>query len=225
MPKTPNFFIEQQYWSENILNIAGIDEAGMGALAGPVVAGAVVFSESALEKIIEHKKNIPLRDSKLLSEKQREKATVFIKDIAKFWTIGIASVEEIDSINIRKASHLAMRRAIESLSTLPDMLLIDGTGNNIHPTIFSLSIIKGDQLSYSIAAASILAKVARDAIMKTLHEEHPEYCFDSHKGYGAKKHMDALSENGITEHHRKSYAPIAALIKHDLDPVSRHGMT
>lgn len=210
--KTPTFEYEQQYWSQGINHIAGLDEAGMGALAGPVVAGAVVFSESALDKIIAHQKKIPIRDSKLLSEIQREKAANFIREIASFFAIGIATVEEIDRLNIRNASHLAMRRAIDNLSQPPDMLIIDGTSAAIHPTIFSLSLIKGDQLSYSIAAASILAKVTRDATMKALHETFPVYGFDSHKGYGAKKHMDALAIHGITEHHRKSYAPITRLV-------------
>ncbi|MEK7499142.1 MAG: ribonuclease HII [Patescibacteria group bacterium] len=211
--KTPTFDIEHQYWSQGISAIAGLDEAGMGALAGPVVAGAVIFSPTALEKIIANQKQFPIRDSKLLSEKQREKSAAFIREIVSFFTIGIASVSEIDEINIRNASHLAMRRAINTLQQKPDMLLIDGTSDSIHPTIFSLSIIKGDQLSYSIAAGSILAKVARDSMMKELHILHPEYGFDSHKGYGAKKHMDALEQYGATEHHRKSYAPIAKLTK------------
>ncbi len=210
--KTPTFFIEQEYWSQGIGHIAGIDEAGMGALAGPVVAGAVIFSESAVEKILEHQKKIPIRDSKLLSEKQREKAFEFIQEIAHCYGIGQASVEEIDALNIRNASHLAMRRAIEHLSTIPDMLLVDGKSNTIHPTIFSLSVIKGDQLSYSIAAGSILAKVTRDRIMKELDAIHPEYQFASHKGYGAKQHLEALTIYGVTTHHRKSYAPIAKIL-------------
>ncbi|HSX24682.1 MAG TPA: ribonuclease HII [Candidatus Andersenbacteria bacterium] len=212
MPITPTFFIEHEYWSQGVGHIAGIDEAGMGALAGPVVAGAVIFSESALEKILEHSNKIPIRDSKLLSEKQREKAFEFITELADSYSIGEASVEEIDALNIRNASHLAMRRAIENLSPEPDMLLIDGTSNTIHPTIFSLSVVKGDQLSYSIAAGSILAKVTRDRIMKQLDPTHPEYGFISHKGYGAKQHLDALAKYGVTPHHRKSYAPIARLL-------------
>ena len=192
--------------------IAGIDEAGMGALAGPVVAGAVIFSEAALAKITEQSKKIPIRDSKLLSEKQREKAFELIQEIADSYSIGEATVEEIDTINIRNASHLAMRRAIEHLAITPDMLIIDGTSDTVHPTIFSLCVIKGDQLSYSIAAGSILAKVTRDRIMKNLDRTYPEYHFASHKGYGAKQHMDALIEHGVTPHHRKSYAPIAQLL-------------
>lgn len=210
--KTPTFFIEHEYWSQGVAHIAGIDEAGMGALAGPVVAGAVMFSDSALEKILEHQKKIPIRDSKLLSEQQREKAFVFIQELADSYAIGQASVEEIDSLNIRNASHLAMRRAIENLVTRPDMLLIDGTSDTVHPSIFSLSVVKGDQLSYSIAAGSILAKVTRDRIMKDLDNTHPQYGFASHKGYGAKAHMDALQMHGPTTHHRRSYAPIARLL-------------
>lgn len=212
MQKTPTFDIEHQYWSQGIIHIAGLDEAGMGALAGPVVAGAVVFSESALEKIIAHQKKIPVRDSKLLSEIQREKAATFIREIASFFAIGIATVEEIDRINIRNASHLAMRRAIDSLPQPPDMLIIDGTSATIHPTIFSLSVIKGDQLSYSISAASILAKTARDSIMKELNIAFPVYGFESHKGYGAASHLAALKEHGVSPHHRKSYKPIAELL-------------
>ncbi|MEO6077678.1 MAG: ribonuclease HII [Candidatus Andersenbacteria bacterium] len=210
--KTPTFFIEHEYWSQGVSKIAGIDEAGMGALAGPVVAGAVLFSESALEKITDNAKKIPIRDSKLLSAKQREKAYKFIMSIADSYAVGQASVEEIDAINIRNASHLAMRRAIENLSIVPDMLLIDGTSDTVHPSIFSLCITKGDQLSYSIAAGSILAKVTRDTIMKTLDAEFPLYGFASHKGYGAKQHMDALAEYGAISEHRKSYAPIKAII-------------
>lgn len=210
---TPTFSIEQEYWSNSIRHIAGLDEAGMGALAGPVVAGAVIFSSKNIDELEKEIVHTPIRDSKLLSVKQREKAVDFIKAHAAFWAIGTASVEEIDTHNIRKASHMAMRRAIDSLGTLPDMLMVDGTSASIHPAIYSLSFIKGDQLSYSIAAASILAKVARDTLMQELHSALPMYGFDSHKGYGAKKHMDALAIHGITEHHRTSYAPIAKLTK------------
>ncbi len=210
--KTPTFEYEQQYWSQDINCIAGLDEAGMGALAGPVVAGAVIFSKYTYIELEQEIANTPIRDSKLLSAKQREKAVDLIKRKAAYWAIGTASVEEIDAINIRKASHLAMRRAIESLGISPDMLIIDGTSDSIHPTIFSLSLIKGDQLSYSIAAASILAKVARDSMMQELHVAFPMYGFNSHKGYGAATHMAALEAHGASPHHRKSYAPIARLL-------------
>jgi ribonuclease HII len=210
--KTPTFDYEHQYWSQDINAIAGLDEAGMGALAGPVVASAVIFSKDTQQALEQEILKTPIRDSKLLSAKQREKAVDLIKKNAAYFAIGIASVDEIDTINIRKASHLAMRRAIDSLGISPDVLLIDGTSAAIHPTIFSVSLIKGDQLSYSIAAASILAKVTRDSIMQELHTAFPVYGFNSHKGYGAATHMAALQEHGASPHHRKSYAPIARLL-------------
>ena len=209
--KTPTFDYEQQYWSQGIQYIAGIDEAGMGALAGPVVAAAVIFSKDSFEEFVAAVEKTPVRDSKLLSPKQREKAVELIKQHAQAWAIGSASVDEIDSINIRAASHLAMQRAIAALSTVPDILMIDGTPAQISKIIPTINIIKGDQLSYSIAAASILAKVTRDTTMIELDIQFPQYGFASHKGYGAKIHMDALVTHGATEHHRKSYAPIARL--------------
>lgn len=211
--KNPTFEYEQQYWSQGIQYIAGIDEAGMGALAGPVVAAAVIFSQDSIENFLASVKKTPVRDSKLLSPQQRNKAVEIIKDHAKSWTIGSASVEEIDSLNIRAASHLAMQRAIEALTITPDILMIDGTPAQISQTVPTINIIKGDQLSYSIAAASILAKVMRDALMRELDTQFPQYGFASHKGYGAQKHMDALHAHGITEHHRRTYAPIAKLTK------------
>ncbi len=212
MKPTPTFSIEQQYWSQDVNMIAGVDEAGMGALAGPVVAAAVIFSQERTAALEEATQKIPIRDSKLLSAKQREKAAILIRETAFSWAIGQASVEEIDEINIRNASHLAMRRAIENLTNTPDMLLIDGTSAAVHPSIFSLSLIKGDQLSYSIAAASILAKVTRDALMAEADKLYPAYGFASHKGYGAAIHMQALKTHGATPLHRKSYAPVAQVL-------------
>lgn len=210
--KNPTFEYEQQYWSQGIQYIAGIDEAGMGALAGPVVAGAVIFSQDVLPIFSEFIAKIPIRDSKLLSAIQREKAYTAIQQHAHAWAIGSASPQEIDAINIRAASHLAMQRAITALQVPPDILMIDGTPAQISKTIPTINIIKGDQLSYSIAAASILAKVYRDNIMQNLDIEFPEYGFSSHKGYGAQKHMEALEKYGATEHHRTTYAPIARLV-------------
>ncbi len=210
--KTPTFFIEQQYWSQGIFHVAGIDEAGMGALAGPVVAASVIFSKDVLSIFTEIVQKTPIRDSKLLSAKQREKAAIYIKESATSWAIGEASVAEIDALNIRAASHLAMQRAINALSIIPDILMIDGTPAQISKTVPTVCIVKGDQLSYSIAAASILAKVHRDTIMKELDIEFPTYGFASHKGYGAAIHLEALQQHGITKHHRTSYAPIARLL-------------
>lgn len=210
--KTPTFDYEQQYWSQGIHYVAGIDEAGMGALAGPVVAGAVIFSQDALPILAELVAKTPIRDSKLLSAQQREKAHKIIEEHALAYSIGSASPQEIDVLTIRAASHLAMQRAIEALQIPPDILMIDGTPAQISQTIPTINIIKGDQLSYSIAAASILAKVYRDNIMRELDTKFPVYGFASHKGYGAKIHMDALLTHGPTEHHRASYAPVARLV-------------
>ncbi len=210
---TPTFSFEQEYWSNDIRFVAGLDEAGMGALAGPVFAAAVLFSQDSEQAINEATRTLPIRDSKLLSERQRERAADFIQKTALSWAIGQASVQEIDALNIRNASHLAMRRAIEQLAPAPEVLLLDGTSSRVHPTIYATAIIKGDQLSYSIAAASILAKVARDVAMRALHMQLPAYGFASHKGYGSAAHMQALQTHGVTEHHRKTYAPIAKLTK------------
>lgn len=202
--KNPTFDFEKQYWREGILAVAGIDEVGMGALAGPVVAGAVIFTSSV---------DIPLlRDSKLLSPKQRREAGKEIRAQALSFAIGEASVEEIDTINIRKASHLAMRRAIESLSLPPDVILLDGTPAQIHDSIPTTNIIKGDRLCCSIAAASIIAKLYRDELMEKLDLEFPLYGFRSHKGYGSPGHLDALKTYGPSPWHRRSYAPVAAAI-------------
>ncbi len=150
-----------------------------------------------------------IRDSKQLTERQREKAAVWIKENAVAWAVGEASVEEIDTINIRRASHLAMQRAVDALKVTPGMLLIDGTAAQPHPRIPAVNIIKGDQLCYSIAAASILAKVRRDKTMVKLARRFPGYGWDSNKGYGSAIHLAALCRLGITKHHRQSYAPIA----------------
>lgn len=210
--ETPTFEYEQQYWSQGIKYVAGIDEAGMGALAGPVIASAVIFSQNILPIFSEIFAKIPVRDSKLLSPRQREKAAKAIKVHAHAWAIGSASAQEIDSLNIRAASHLAMQRAIAALHTTPDILMIDGTPAQISKTIPTVCIVKGDQLSYSIAAASVLAKVARDSLMQELAIQFPSYGFASHKGYGAQLHMAALQTYGITEHHRRTYAPVARLV-------------
>lgn len=208
---TPTFKFEQQYWQQGILNVAGIDEVGMGALAGPVVAAAAIFDSHIIEEIGAQK--IKIRDSKTLSATQREKANEWIKDNALAFAIGVASVEEILELNIRKASHLAMQRAAQALLQNPDIFLIDGNPVQIHAAIPAINIIKGDSLSYSIAAASILAKVYRDAIMQTLHEEFPVYNFAGNKGYGSAHHLQTLKEQGATIYHRAAYAPVTAALR------------
>lgn len=355
MPQEPTFDYERQYFGQGIKLIAGIDEAGMGALAGPVVAGAVIFNppdlpkfsplirgdqegfmrkgerrseyipyESSLIKKARENRNNPtepekkiwyeilrgkklgghkflrqkpihtyivdfycpalmlvievdgdshdiddaydkqrtnqlnglgikvlrytnseimnnvggvfehlqqflqihaqthpfpplsgrelIRDSKLLSAKQREKASAWIKENALTWAVGEASVEEITELNIRGAAQLAMRRAIENLQPQPNVLLIDGTPAQLYPTIPAENIIDGDALCFSIAAASILAKVHRDSIMQRLHTEFPMYGFTFHKGYGTKMHLDALRRYGASPIHRPTYAPVLQVL-------------
>ena len=176
--------------------IAGVDEAGRGPLAGPVVAAAVVLPENF---------DVPgINDSKKLSEKKREALFPVIKSRAIAFGIGMAEHEEIDRINILQASLLAMKRAVEALKILPDYLLIDGKFT-IDSIIDQRSVIKGDALSLSIAAASILAKVSRDRMMADLDLRYPEYGFSRHKGYPTKAHKEAILTHGPCPIHRKSF--------------------
>jgi ribonuclease HII len=216
----PSFEYESEYRTQGIGLIAGIDEVGMGALAGPVVAGAVMFEirnpktlnpKQIINSKFKIQNEIVIRDSKAMTAKQREEAVEWIKTNALAWAVGEASVEEIDTINIRQASHLAMRRAVDALSVMPGLLLIDGNPAQPHTKIPAVNIIKGDQLCYSIAAASIVAKVYRDKMMENFSRRFPGYDWESNKGYGSLSHKNALLDKGITVLHRKSYAPVAAL--------------
>lgn len=176
--------------------IAGVDEAGRGPLAGPVVSAAVILPE---------KFDVPgINDSKKLSEKKREALFPVIQRHAIAFGIGLADHEEIDQINILQASLLSMKRAVEALSVTPDYLLIDGKFI-IDCTIDQRSVIKGDALSLSIAAASILAKVTRDRIMADRDLQYPEYGFRRHKGYPTKAHKEAILTHGPCPIHRKSF--------------------
>ncbi|HQT26714.1 MAG TPA: ribonuclease HII [Burkholderiales bacterium] len=179
--------------------VCGVDEAGRGPLAGPVHAAAVILDRS---------KPVPgLADSKKLSERKREALAHLIKRDALSWAIGTASVEEIDSINILKASLLAMERAVAGLSVRPDEILVDG----LYPlSISSRAIVEGDSLVQEISAASILAKTSRDAFMLELHRVYPVYGFDRHKGYPTKDHIEALKNYGPSAVHRKSFSPVKA---------------
>ena len=176
--------------------ICGIDEAGRGPLAGPVYAAAVILP---IDLEIDG-----LNDSKKLTEKKREALFDIICEKAIAYSIGIATEEEIDEINILKATFLAMRRAVEGLSVSPDYALIDG---NQHPglAIADETVVKGDAKSMSIAAASILAKVSRDRFMLQIAEKYPEYCFEKHKGYGTKLHYEMIEKYGVAPVHRKSF--------------------
>jgi len=181
------------------MHIAGVDEAGRGPLAGPVVAAAVILPATY--------QLLHLNDSKKLTEKKREILFEEIKSVAIAYAIAEASVEEIDRLNILQASLLAMHRAVTALSIQPDKVLVDG--NQLPKwTYQSEAIIQGDSLVPAISAASILAKVTRDRMMVHLHESHPEYDFLRHKGYPTKTHMMALKEHGASPHHRRSFAPV-----------------
>jgi len=180
--------------------IAGLDEAGRGPLAGPVVAAAVILPTRC--------RLAGVNDSKQVSESERARLFDVIVSRARGIGVGIATEQEIDRLNILEATRLAMRRALASLTTSPDYLLIDAV---VLPdvTIPSRSIVKGDTLSLSIAAASIVAKVTRDRMMVAYHRAYPEYNFLSHKGYGTEEHLQRLAQYGPCAIHRRSFAPVA----------------
>ena len=189
-------------YEEKVLNagyklVCGIDEAGRGPLAGPVYAAAVVLS---LGLEIEG-----LNDSKKLSEKKREQLFDVICEKAVDYSIGIATEQEIDQINILNATFLAMHRAVEGLKNKPDYALIDGNQYPKIPFVTEETVVKGDAKSMSIAAASILAKVSRDRFMLQKAEEYPQYQFEKHKGYGTKLHYEMLKEFGPSPIHRMSF--------------------
>ncbi len=181
--------------------MAGVDEAGRGPLAGPVVAAAVILDDS---------KRIPgLADSKVLTPLQRERLYDKIREKALCCAVGSASVEEIDTLNIYHATMLAMRRAVEGLRLKPVKVLVDG---NALPRldILSEAIVGGDAKVRSISAASIIAKVTRDRLLAQLHEQFPQYGFATHKGYSTPEHLEALRVHGACVHHRRHFAPVAA---------------
>jgi ribonuclease HII len=183
--------------------ICGVDEAGRGPLAGAVFAAAVILDPG---RPIEG-----LRDSKKLSEPKRNMLAAQIKSGALAWSIAFCSEAEIDELNILQASMLAMRRAVEGLSVLPTLALIDGNRCPVMP-LRSEAIVKGDDLVPAISAASILAKTARDAALMLLHEQYPHYAFDQHKGYPTALHLERLRIHGVSPVHRKTYAPVRELL-------------
>ncbi len=188
--------IEHGLFEKGYKIIAGVDEAGRGPLADEVYAAAVILPpDSCIEG---------LNDSKKLSEKKREKLFDEIKEVALAYAVATASVEEIDTYNIRNATYMAMNRAIEALNIKPDYVIVDGDYikdcNYPHECV-----VKGDSKSLSIAAASVLAKVSRDRHMLQMAEKYPQYGFEKHKGYGTKVHIEALKEFGPCEIHRKTF--------------------
>ena len=185
------------------LLIAGVDEAGRGPLAGPVVAAAV---------ILDPQKHIDgLADSKVLNERKRDSLFEAIKIDTLCWSVGIATVEEIDELNILQATLLAMQRAINDLAIQPDEVLIDG---NCLPKLLMPAqvIVKGDSKVKAISAASIVAKVVRDKIMVDYHNLYPDYAFQFHKGYGTKQHLKEIDKFGFLPIHRKSFNPLRTIL-------------
>lgn len=196
MEKHDMLLYENAVKSMGFTHVCGVDEAGRGPLAGDVCAAAVILPEGT---VIEG-----LDDSKKLSPKRRESLFHEIKDCALSYAIGWASVEEIERINIRNAAYLAMKRAVMQLKPAPGYILVDGDGFYDCEIPYKC-IIKGDSLSASVAAASILAKVARDEYMLKMAEKYPAYAFEKHKGYGTKLHKELILENGPCEIHRKLF--------------------
>ncbi len=195
----PDFQLEQALLDRGHFRIAGVDEVGRGPLAGPVVAAAVILNPQAIPE--------GLNDSKKLTARRRAALDAAIRHSAEF-AVAEASVAEIDEINILRASHLAMVRAVETLSPAPDFLLIDGNMIPRGLKIPAQAVVKGDARSVSIAAASILAKNWRDQVMVDLAQQHPGYGWETNAGYPSKQHKEALQNLGVTPHHRRSFKPV-----------------
>ncbi len=201
----PNFVEEKKLWKRGYRFVAGLDEAGRGPLAGPVVAAAVIILDYKKIKI----KNV--KDSKKMTPKAREEIYEILTNHPHIkWGIGIVSERLIDKINILEATKLAMKKSVKNLS--PDFLVIDGNFN-INSDIPQKSIIKGDLKVFSISAASIIAKVTRDRIMHNFHKKYPQYGFDKHKGYGTAHHFKMIKKYGPSKIHRKSFYPVSIFIE------------
>jgi len=198
----PHYIFEARIAKTVIGLIAGVDEAGRGPLAGPVVAAAVILDRKRIPK--------GLNDSKQMTPEAREEAFVRIMASA-IVGVGEASVDEIDLVNIRQATHLAMARAIRALAQPPVFALVDGNDAPALPCKCD-TLIDGDARSVSIAAASIIAKVTRDRMMRALHEEHPGYGWLTNKGYSTEEHLEALNRLGPCRHHRRSFAPVYQIL-------------
>ncbi|MCS0580678.1 ribonuclease HII [Massilia pinisoli] len=198
--------------------VCGVDEAGRGPLAGPVFAAAVILDPA---RPIDG-----LRDSKKLTEARRDELAPLIKAHALAWAIAECSHTEIDTLNILQATMLAMRRAVEQLATVPTIALIDGNRcPQFAPHIRAHAVVEGDDKVHAISAASILAKTARDAALVALHATYPQYAFDQHKGYSTALHLARLREHGPSPVHRRSFAPVRALLQPDLIEPDLFGET
>jgi len=201
-----NDIFENALWQEDIKLVAGIDESGRGPLAGPVVAAAVVFPP--------FKKIDGIKDSKQLSPSKREELFELITKEALDFGVGIVGERIIEKINILQATRLAMSTAVKNLKTTPEFLLIDGP-ISLDTAISQQPIIDGDEKSFSIGAASIIAKVTRDRMMQKYHKLFPQYGFDRHKGYGTVEHFEALQIHGPCQIHRRTYEPVQKFLWED----------
>ncbi|WP_341232623.1 ribonuclease HII [uncultured Sulfitobacter sp.] len=195
----PDFEFENDAYARGYMRVAGVDEVGRGPLAGPVTAAAVVLDPSRIPD--------GLNDSKKLSKKARERLYEEIMQVADV-SIAHASVAEIEELNILRASHLAMVRALDGLKEPADFALVDGNMLPRDLTIKAQTIIKGDARSQSISAASIMAKICRDYVMLSLAQQHPGYGWETNMGYGSKRHIEALRNLGVTPHHRRLFKPV-----------------
>jgi len=199
----PHYIYESRLLKTMVGPVCGVDEAGRGPLAGPVVAAAVILDRKRMPK--------GLNDSKQLDEETREELFPQIMEMAIAVGVGEASVGEIDLVNIRQATHLAMARAVRALAVPAAFALVDGNDAPALPCKCD-TLVGGDGRSVSIAAASIIAKVTRDRLMTRLHAEHPGYNWCSNKGYGTPEHYSGLKLHGVTIHHRRSFAPIREML-------------
>jgi ribonuclease HII len=210
-PKRPGWRVERELWLAGASRVAGVDEVGRGPLAGPVVAAAVVLPRRPSGEVSRAGWIGRLRDSKQLSASRREELAAIIREQADYG-IGMVSAQVIDQINILRATRLAMWRAVAALSEVPEALIVDGR-EIVDGGIVQRAEVKADARCVSVAAASIVAKVARDGLMCELEEHFPGYGFATHKGYGTAAHLDALEELGYSTIHRLSFAPVRAAVR------------
>jgi len=191
--------------------VIGVDEVGRGCLAGPVYAAVAALDYYKIDDLDETTRDL-IRDSKKLTSKQRQKILPVLEEVCVEWGLGHATEREIESLGIVRATFLAMKRAYLNLTESYDLLLIDGNQKHPDMPMEQLTVVGGDALCYAIAAASILAKEARDAVMRAAHEHYPQYGFGEHVGYGTKSHLQALQEHGITPLHRRTFAPVRNML-------------
>ncbi|HUH12398.1 MAG TPA: ribonuclease HII [Longimicrobiales bacterium] len=193
--------LERELWARGLERVAGVDEAGRGPLAGPVFAAAVILLPGKLIRGVD--------DSKLLTGQRRERLAVRIRERAVAWALGAASTREVDRLNILRASHLAMRRALARLRAEPQHVVVDGLPvRDLWPKCECTAVVDGDQLCHAVACASILAKVYRDRVMRRLAGRYPGYGWDTNVGYGTAEHREAIGRLGVTPHHRLTFAPL-----------------